>query len=103
MLVLGPVFGETYRRAKASNSSEEFIRSKEAASAAAAWGTTFGMFQLGAAAAPYLLTIVTLDSWFRASELRRWCPHQRYRDPVLQGRCLLGWFDFLGTAVPLDT
>jgi Protein of unknown function (DUF1761) len=40
LAVLGPVFGDTYHRAQAANSKEEFIRSKEAASAAAAWGTS---------------------------------------------------------------
>ena len=40
LAVLGPVFGDTYRRAQAANSREEFIKSKEAASAAAAWGTS---------------------------------------------------------------
>jgi hypothetical protein len=40
LAILGPVFGETYRRAQAANSKEEFIKSKEAASAATAWGTS---------------------------------------------------------------
>jgi hypothetical protein len=40
LAVLGPVFGETYRRAQAANSKEEFIKSKEAASAATAWATS---------------------------------------------------------------
>src|SRR5882757_8117475 len=40
LAVLGPVFGETYHRAQAANSKEEFVKSKEAASAAAAWGTS---------------------------------------------------------------
>jgi multisubunit Na+/H+ antiporter MnhG subunit len=40
LAVLGPVFGDTYHRAQAANSKEEFVRSKEAASAAAAWGTS---------------------------------------------------------------
>lgn len=40
MTVLSPLFGQTYQRAKAANTGEEFLRSKEAASAAAAWGTT---------------------------------------------------------------
>jgi hypothetical protein len=40
LAVLGPVFGDTYHRAQASNSKEEFVKSKEAASAAAAWGTS---------------------------------------------------------------
>jgi len=40
LAVLGPVFGDTYRRAQAANSKEEFFKSKEAASAAAAWGTS---------------------------------------------------------------
>ncbi|KAK8089210.1 hypothetical protein PG997_004171 [Apiospora hydei] len=35
-----PLFGETYRRAKIANSSEEFVKSKEASSAAVAWGTS---------------------------------------------------------------
>lgn len=40
LAILGPVFGDTYHRAQAANSKEEFIKSKEAASAAAAWGTS---------------------------------------------------------------
>ncbi|RMJ28339.1 hypothetical protein PHISP_00816 [Aspergillus sp. HF37] len=39
--ILAPVFGDTYHRAQAANSKEEFIRSKEAAGAAAAWGSSF--------------------------------------------------------------
>ena len=40
LAVLGPVFGDTYHRAQAANSKEEFVKSKETASAAAAWGTS---------------------------------------------------------------
>lgn len=40
LAILGPIFGETYRQAQAANSKEEFFKSKEAASAAAAWGTS---------------------------------------------------------------
>ena len=40
--VMAPVFGESYRRAQAANTKEEFLRSKEAASAAAAWGSSLG-------------------------------------------------------------
>ncbi|TAQ91523.1 hypothetical protein B7494_g190 [Chlorociboria aeruginascens] len=40
LAVLGPAFGDTYHRAQAANSKEEFVKSKEAASAAAAWGTS---------------------------------------------------------------
>jgi len=40
LAILGPVFGDTYRQAQAANSKEEFFKSKEAASAAAAWGTS---------------------------------------------------------------
>lgn len=40
LAILGPVFGETYQRAQAANSNEEFFKSKEAASAAAAWGSS---------------------------------------------------------------
>ncbi|ROV89072.1 hypothetical protein VPNG_10062 [Cytospora leucostoma] len=39
--VLTPLFGQTYQRAKVANTKEEFVRSKEATSAAVAWGTTF--------------------------------------------------------------
>lgn len=38
--VLTPLFGATYQRAKAANTKEEFAKSKEAASAAVAWGTS---------------------------------------------------------------
>jgi len=40
LAILGPVFGETYHRALAADSKEEFVKSKETASAAAAWGTS---------------------------------------------------------------
>ena len=40
LAILGPVFGDSYRQAQAANSKEEFFKSKEAASAAAAWGTS---------------------------------------------------------------
>lgn len=40
LAILGPVFGDTYHRAQAANSKEEFFKSKEAASAAAAWGSS---------------------------------------------------------------
>ena len=40
LAVMGPLFGETYHRAQAANSKEEFFKSKEAASAAAAWGSS---------------------------------------------------------------
>jgi hypothetical protein len=40
LAVLGPVFGDVYRKAQRANSSEEFAKSKEAAGAAAAWGSS---------------------------------------------------------------
>lgn len=40
LAILGPLFGDTYNRAQAANSKEEFFKSKEAASAAAAWGSS---------------------------------------------------------------
>ncbi|KAF2100820.1 DUF1761-domain-containing protein [Rhizodiscina lignyota] len=40
LAVLAPVFGETYRQAQAANTKEEFFRSKEAATAAASWGSS---------------------------------------------------------------
>lgn len=40
LAILAPIFGDTYHRAMAANSKEEFAKSKEAASAAAAWGTS---------------------------------------------------------------
>jgi hypothetical protein len=38
--VLTPLLGQTYQRAKAANTKEEFLQSKEASSAAVAWGTS---------------------------------------------------------------
>ncbi|RYO90692.1 hypothetical protein DL766_006181 [Monosporascus sp. MC13-8B] len=38
--VLSPLFGQTYQRAKAADTKEEFLRSKETASVAVAWGTS---------------------------------------------------------------
>lgn len=37
--VLAPIFGDTYHRAKAADSKEEFFKSKEAATAAASYGS----------------------------------------------------------------
>lgn len=34
-----PLFGQTYKRAKASHSKEEFLKSQEATSTAVAWGS----------------------------------------------------------------
>jgi len=40
LAVLTPLLGATYQRAKAANTKEEFLRSKEASGAAVAWGTS---------------------------------------------------------------
>jgi len=40
MAVLAPVFGDTYNRAKAADSKEEFFKSREAATAATTWGSS---------------------------------------------------------------
>ncbi len=40
LAILAPVFGDTYKRAQAANSKEEFLKSKEAASTAAAYGSS---------------------------------------------------------------
>ncbi|KAI9801367.1 MAG: hypothetical protein M1825_003346 [Sarcosagium campestre] len=40
LAVLAPLFGDTYQRAQKANSSEEFFKSKETASAASAWGSS---------------------------------------------------------------
>lgn len=40
LAILAPLFGDTYRRAQAANSKEEFFKSKEAAGAAAAYGSS---------------------------------------------------------------
>lgn len=39
-MVLSPLLGATYQRAKLANTKEEFIRSKEASGAALAWGSS---------------------------------------------------------------
>jgi len=38
LAVMAPLFGDTYRRSQQANSAEEFVKSKEAATAAATWG-----------------------------------------------------------------
>jgi hypothetical protein len=38
--VLAPVFGDTYRRARAADTRDEFVRSREAATAAATWAAS---------------------------------------------------------------
>ena len=40
LAVLGPLFGETYQKAQAANSKEEFFKSRETATAAAGWGSS---------------------------------------------------------------
>ena len=40
LAVLAPLFGDTYQRAKQADSSEEFFKSREAATAAASWGSS---------------------------------------------------------------
>jgi len=40
LAVLGPVFGDAYRRAQEANSKEEFFKSKESATAATTWGSS---------------------------------------------------------------
>ena len=40
LAVMTPLFGETYRKVKSSSSKEEFLHSKEATSAATAYGST---------------------------------------------------------------
>jgi hypothetical protein len=40
LALIAPLFGQAYQRAKASNTKEEFLRSKEASGVAAAWGTS---------------------------------------------------------------
>ena len=40
LAILAPLFGDTYHRAQAANSKEDFFKSKEAAGAAAAWGSS---------------------------------------------------------------
>jgi len=37
---MAPLFGETYHRAQEYNTKEEFFKSKEAATAAATWGSS---------------------------------------------------------------
>jgi hypothetical protein len=41
LAVLTPLFGQTYQRAKASSTSREFLESREATSAAVAYGSSF--------------------------------------------------------------
>jgi hypothetical protein len=40
LAVLGPLFGDTYRRARAADTKDEFFHSREAATAAATWGAS---------------------------------------------------------------
>src|SRR5579871_976351 len=40
LAVMAPIFGETYHRAQEANTKEEFFKSKEAATAAATWGSS---------------------------------------------------------------
>ncbi|KAE9964267.1 hypothetical protein BLS_008510 [Venturia inaequalis] len=40
LAVMAPLFGETYNRAQSANTKEEFFKSKEAATAAATWGSS---------------------------------------------------------------
>jgi len=49
LAVMAPLFGDTYHRAQAANTKEEFFKSKEAATAAASWGSSI----LGSAVQAY--------------------------------------------------
>merc|ERR1712113_169809 len=49
LAILAPLFGDTYHRAKAADSKEEFFKSKEAATAAASYGSSI----LGSAVQTY--------------------------------------------------
>lgn len=40
LAVMAPLFGETYHHAQEANTKEEFLKSKEAATAAATWGSS---------------------------------------------------------------
>ncbi|KAF1987859.1 DUF1761-domain-containing protein [Aulographum hederae CBS 113979] len=40
LAIMAPLFGDTYRKAQAASTSEEFFKSKEAATAAATWGSS---------------------------------------------------------------
>jgi len=40
LAVMAPMFGETYRRARAADTKEEFMRSRETAGVASIWGTS---------------------------------------------------------------
>jgi len=40
LAVLAPLFGDTYHRAKAADTKEEFFKSRETATAAASWGSS---------------------------------------------------------------
>ncbi|ERT01780.1 hypothetical protein HMPREF1624_00074 [Sporothrix schenckii ATCC 58251] len=40
-ILLQPIFGDAFKRAKEANTAEEFAKSKQAASAGVAWGTSF--------------------------------------------------------------
>jgi len=40
LAVMAPLFGDTYQRAQSANTKEEFFKSKEAATAAATWGSS---------------------------------------------------------------
>jgi len=46
---MAPLFGDTYHRAQAANTKEDFFKSKEAATAAATWGSSL----LGSAVQAY--------------------------------------------------
>jgi hypothetical protein len=53
LAIMAPVFGDTYRRAQAANSKEEFFKSKEATSAVTLWsssliGSTIQSYGVGA-------------------------------------------------------
>ena len=85
--VLAPLFGETYRQAQAANSKEEFFKSRETATAAAAWGAAIAgsamqSYGIGALinatgtltlkGAAYLGSIVFMASHGPSVSQRRW-------------------------------
>ncbi|KAK9475612.1 hypothetical protein V1514DRAFT_339742 [Lipomyces japonicus] len=54
IVLAAPIFGTTFQRARVADTPEEYLKSKEAASAAAIWGTSLA----AAAAKAYAVSVI---------------------------------------------
>jgi hypothetical protein len=116
LAVLTPLFGETYRRAQHADSKEEFIKRKEAASAAVLYGTTLVGSGIQTYAVAAVLNHLGIMSYkgaayvggllFAATSVPQVCSpsihQQSTQPPILTKRCTVGFADLPGAQARRD-